>query len=160
MKTIEVEDKLYETLEELAIPFKETSASMVLDRIISHYISCEKEIDPASDKPRRRLVLRQYGKLQHEHYRIPIIEALQQFGGRGPSRDVREIVFSKVKDRLNEIDYSKTVTGIIRWQDAMRCERQQMLKDGILKKNSPRGIWELNPDFDLSTLKPEGDDSK
>ena len=147
MKYIEIQDDLYEKLEELAIPFKETTPNIVLNRIISHYLSCDKRNDLAGDKPRRRFVTRKYGKLQHEHYRIPIIEALQASGGRGISSEIIEIVFAKVKDKLNEIDYTKTSTGIIRWQNTLRCQRNQMVKEGILKSDSPRGIWELNPEF-------------
>ncbi len=160
MKTIQIEDELYEKLEELAIPFEEATPNLVLKRMIHHYLNCAKRNDFPGDKPRRRFVNRKYGKLHRSHYRIPIIQALQHHSGTAPFFVVMEFVFSKIKERLNEIDHTKTSTGILRWQNTMRCERQVMLREGILKTGSPRGIWELNPDFDLSTLKPEGDDSK
>jgi hypothetical protein len=30
------------------------------------------------------------------------------------------------------------------WHNVMNWERLNMVKDGLLKSNSPRGIWELN----------------
>lgn len=159
MRTIELEDDLFEKLEELAIPFLEATPNQVMRRVIHHYLSCSEKNDFSGDKKYRKLIYRRYGKLHHSHYRIPIIQVLRQQGGKASFPVVQEFVYSKVKDKLTEIDFSLTVTGIIRWHDTLRTERQKMIREGILKSGSPRGIWELNPNFDLSTLKPEGDES-
>ena len=147
MKRIELDDNLYQKLQEFAIPFEETTPNMVLRRIIDHYLICEKKVDPINLISPSRFCIREYGKLHHKHFRIPIIETLQELGGKGKSREVIEIVFSKVRDKLTEIDYSRTATGIIRWRDTVHSKHSQMVKEGILKSDSPRGIWELNPDF-------------
>lgn len=159
MKNIEVDDELFKKLEKLAIPFKETTPNMVLRRIIEFYISNHPDIEHQSGMPVRRLVNRKYGKLHHSNYDQPIIESLQQLGGKGQASEVREIVFSKIKHQLSEIDFEKTSTGIIRWKDTLRGKHTMLARDGILNPKTPRGIWELNPDFDLTTLKQEGENS-
>ncbi len=147
MKTIELDDDLFKKLQELAIPFEETTPSIVLRRVIDFYISCNPGIDHQSGKPNPRLVNRKYGKLHHSNYDQPILETLQQLGGKGQASEVREIVFSKIKHQLSEIDFEKTPTGIIRWKDTLRCKHTMLVREGVLNPKAPRGIWELNPDF-------------
>ena len=153
MKKIDIDDDLYEELQELAVPFVDITPSMVLRKIIDHYYSCEKKVDSSLIKPKRRPHTRGYGKLSHQHYRIPIIEALRELGGKGTVDEVMELVNIKVKDKLSDIDYSKTLNGYIRWKNTAHFQRFKMVEDGILKSGSPRGIWELNPDFDKESIK-------
>ena len=54
-----------------------------------------------------------------------------------------EGVGTLMKDRLNEIDRQATASGEIRWRNAVQWERNEMVVEGLLKKDSPRGVWEL-----------------
>ena len=152
MKTIEIDDDIYEKLQELAVPFVDTTPSMVLRKIIDHYYSCKKKVDPSLIRHKRRAHKRGYGKLSHQHYRIPIIEALKDLGGKGTVDEVLNIVYSKVKDKLTDIDYSETLSGYIRWKNTAHFQRFKMVEDGILKSSSSRGIWELNTNFDKESI--------
>ena len=158
MNTIEIDDDIYQKLQELAVPFVDTTPSMVIRKVIDHYLVCQKKIDPSLIKPRRRAHTRGYGKLSHQHYRMPIVEALRELGGKATVDEVMKLVHEKVKERLSDIDYSKTMNGYIRWINTTHFQRFKMVEDGILKSGSPRGIWELNPDINLSTLRQKGDD--
>jgi Mrr N-terminal domain len=44
---------------------------------------------------------------------------------------------------LNEVDRQKLATAEIRWRNAVQWERNEMVKQGFLKKDSARGVWEL-----------------
>ena len=76
-------------------------------------------------------------------YRIPILEALLEMGGRGRVNDVLEKVEVNMKNRLTRVDYEKLPSGAdVRWKNHAKWERLKMVKDGLLKEDSPRGVWE------------------
>ena len=77
-------------------------------------------------------------------YRAPILETLIEMGGGGRVKDVLEKVKANMKDRLTQIDYGKLPSGTsARWKNYAMWERLKMINDGLLKKGSPRGIWEI-----------------
>jgi len=77
-------------------------------------------------------------------YRIPILEALLEMGGEGRVKKVLEKVEAKMRDRLTSVDYKKTPSGTrVRWKTYAMWERKNMINDGLLKKDSPYGIWEI-----------------
>ena len=147
MKNIQIDDDIYDKLQELALSFVETTPNKVIRRIIDHYCMCENKIGSDFIKPQRRPTKRAYGKLSHEHYRVPIIEALEELGRRGNVDEVLELVFEKVKNKLTDIDFTKTYSGYFRWKNTAHWQHHKMVKDGSLKSDSPRGIWELNSDI-------------
>lgn len=77
-------------------------------------------------------------------YTLPILETLIKMGGSGKTSDVLDRVFNKMKDRLKPKDLERTSSGTdIRWKNHARWERQRLRSEGYLKKDSPRGIWEI-----------------
>jgi restriction system protein len=50
-----------------------------------------------------------------------------------------------MKGTLTEADYKplKTDRGQPRWRNAARWERNSMVEEGLLKSDSPWGIWEI-----------------
>lgn len=80
-----------------------------------------------------------------KEYRIPILETLIEFGGRGEVKDVLESVKEKMKDRLTDSDLERLASGYdVRWRNHAMWERMKMINEGLLKKNSPRGYWEIS----------------
>jgi len=96
----------------------------------------EREVKP---KPKRE------GKpTTEQEYRVPILEALIELGGKGRVRDILEKVETKMKDKLTKVDYEKLPSGAyVQWKNYAMWERLNMIHDGLLKKGSPRGIWEI-----------------
>jgi len=77
-------------------------------------------------------------------FRIPILEALVELNGSAPMARVLEIVEKKMKDKLNEYDYQRLPSNnTIRWKNTAQWCRNTMVKEGFLKEDSPRGIWEI-----------------
>ena len=76
-------------------------------------------------------------------YTLPILEALIEKGGSGKMSEVLSRVFGKMKNRLKPKDLEKTPSGAIRWKNHAQWERQRLKSEGYLKKDSPRGIWEI-----------------
>lgn len=77
-------------------------------------------------------------------YRVSILEALLEMGGKGRVKDILEKVEIKMKDKLTKVDYEKLPSGAyVRWKNRAMWARLNMIHDGLLKKDSPRGIWEI-----------------
>lgn len=80
--------------------------------------------------------------------RESIIQALTELGGSAHC--------SKVIDRMEKLLQGKLLPGDIEpcgsrnnelvWQNRSHWERQIMVNEGILRSDSERGYWELNPD--------------
>lgn len=94
---------------------------------------------PSVARPRLR------GKVTPEReYRAPILATLMEMGGRGRVKDILKKVEAKMKDKLTKLDYGKLPSGAyVRWKNYAMWERLNMINDGLLKKDSPRGIWEI-----------------
>lgn len=79
-----------------------------------------------------------------EAYRIHILEALVEMGGKGQMKAVLEKVHEKMEDKLTPKDHEPLPSGTaIRWKNSAQFQRQSMKEEGLLKSNSPWGIWEI-----------------
>lgn len=77
-------------------------------------------------------------------FRIPILEALIELGGKGKTDEILKKVESKMKNILKSVDYEKLPSGVeIRWRNTAQWERYVMVQDGLLRSDSPIGIWEI-----------------
>lgn len=77
-------------------------------------------------------------------FRDCIIRALRKLGGRGRVAEILEDVENQLKDKLQPGDFKflkdeKTIA----WQNRAQWERLRMVKEGLLRSDSPHGIWEL-----------------
>jgi len=78
-----------------------------------------------------------------EAYVVPILVALDEKGGKGDSAQVVRRVGELLADRLTDHDRGLLKTGGIRWQNYARWARQSMKEQGLLRSDSPVGIWEM-----------------
>ncbi|MEN6520527.1 MAG: winged helix-turn-helix domain-containing protein [Armatimonadota bacterium] len=80
-------------------------------------------------------------------YEQPIIDALRQLGGSAPAKEVRKILLETMGDQLTEADLevNEKYREVVWWNRA-RWARQALVTRGILRSNSPNGIWELADD--------------
>jgi len=77
-------------------------------------------------------------------YTIPILETLIEMGGSGRMSEVLSRVHEKMKDMLKPKDFDKLPSGIaVRWSNRAQWERQRLVGEGHLKRDSPRGLWEI-----------------
>ena len=78
-------------------------------------------------------------------YREPILRVLAEMGGAGRIGDVLERVGQVMKPVLKEVDYDPLASDpdLPRWRNAAQWARNAMVKEGLLKADSPRGIWEI-----------------
>lgn len=92
-------------------------------------------------KPRR---LPRGQKTPQKEFRVPILMALEEAGGRGAVQEVLEQVEHLMKHRLKEVDWQILADGrSVRWRNTAQWARSNMVKQGLLAPDSPRGIWEI-----------------
>ncbi|MGB9794901.1 MAG: winged helix-turn-helix domain-containing protein [Thermodesulfovibrio sp.] len=163
MRKIEIDEEVYRALQKLARPFEDTPNN-VLRRLLgidkaSLEETKEEEIKKVEDynSPIKEMIKtlnikgasetrinRVHGAIPMKEYRLPILEALIEKGGKATQREVFEIIERKMKDQFNELDLQVLSDGhTLRWQKMVAWQRYRMVQDGLLRSDSPRGIWEI-----------------
>ncbi|MBI2302433.1 MAG: winged helix-turn-helix domain-containing protein [Armatimonadetes bacterium] len=89
--------------------------------------------------------LRPGERTPEEAYREPILRILEQLQGRGPARLVLEEVHRRMAAHLTPADLQATASNprLPRWRIAAQRMRLEMIREGLLRADSPRGVWEL-----------------
>jgi restriction system protein len=93
--------------------------------------------------PKRQQFAQNYHTAAEAFHR-PVLEALVELGGRAKSAVVLQRVESKIQ--LNQYDKQPLPLRppVLRWHKTLRRCRHQLVLDGLLKADSPRGIWEIS----------------
>lgn len=168
--TIRVDDEVYERLKDKAEPFVDTP-NTVLRRVLglpNHNgdrsgVGLEETTTPEKDArsskksstvssrtPRPRRAKKRGRKraargtlVPQADYELPILQVLDEKGGRAPSREAIDAIEPILGDKLEDADRSKTASGEIRWRNRAQFVRLSLIKKGELAKDSPRGVWEI-----------------
>lgn len=83
--------------------------------------------------------------LAEKEYEIPLLTALDARGGTVPASEVIEEVGLALKERLTEADNQVLDSGLVRWRNRVQFVRLKLVQAGLIKKDSPRGVWEITP---------------
>ncbi len=134
MRTIRIDDEVWAALQKRAKAF-EDSPNSVLRRVLG--------LDRDQARRRRNNRTPKGARTPQSAYREPILRALYELGGQAEVSQVLDKVYELISDRLNEIDRQPLASGELRWRNAAMWERWVLVKEGLLKKGSPRGVWEL-----------------
>ncbi len=77
-------------------------------------------------------------------YWRPLLQTLVELGGRGRREQVIEQVGQKMQNILRPADYEKLPqSSFIRWENRVAWQASNMKREGLIKRDSPRGIWEI-----------------
>jgi hypothetical protein len=77
-------------------------------------------------------------------YWKPILRVLVRQGGRAKRKRVTDQVGEDMKAVLKPADYGKLPkSGDMRWRNRVQWQASNMRKSGLMRKDSPRGIWEI-----------------
>ncbi|MGQ9822767.1 MAG: winged helix-turn-helix domain-containing protein [Thermogutta sp.] len=79
-------------------------------------------------------------------FRLPILQALVDLGGAGQMAEVLEKVRQVMQGVLKEVDYQPLASDpdLPRWRNTAQWSRAAMVKEGLIKGDSRRGIWEIS----------------
>lgn len=139
MKTIRIDAEVWERLQDMAVPFEDTPNS-VLRRVLG----LKHEIAGKASRRVRRGKQKLEGNTPSAAFREPIIEALLKLDGQAKVREVVKAVGEKLAEQLTEVDKEPLLgRGEIRWENAVRWQGYYLQQEGMLRNDSPRGIWEL-----------------
>jgi hypothetical protein len=145
MPVIRISDTTWERLKTHARPL-EDSVDDVVQRALDALDAKRKPQvpSPSPAKSRAEKSTRAQGKkLPQKAFRLPLMQALLDEGGGAPTKKIRQILASRMKHQLSEIDYETVSSGDPRWWNAACWERNDLVKEGFLRDDSERGFWEL-----------------
>jgi len=134
MKTIRIDNDVFGMLQKKAKAFEDTPNS-VLRRVLG--------LDRSKKQRNGRPRAPRGEKTPQEAYRQPILKALYGAGGSAKVADVLDRVQKGMDGKLNDVDRQMLSTGTVRWRNTAQWARNELVQDGLLKKSSPRGVWEL-----------------
>lgn len=79
-------------------------------------------------------------------FRHPILETLIELGGRGSIGEVLDLVEKKIKGKLTRYDFEPLPSDpkSIRWRNTAQWCRNSLVREGLMKPDSPYGIWEIS----------------
>lgn len=107
----------------------------------------EDEEGTESHAARRNLGrLRRGLRTREEAYYRPILEALQSMGGSAQMSQVLDRVLQSMRGTLKDVDYEPLASepDMPRWKNAAQWARNSMVKEGLLRNDSPRGVWQIS----------------
>ena len=69
-----------------------------------------------------------------------------ELGGSAPIGEMLDRVEQKMKDVLNEYDYEPLLSDprSVRWRNTAQWCRNTLVREGMMKGNSPHGVWEIS----------------
>jgi hypothetical protein len=79
-------------------------------------------------------------------YFEPILHVLVQSGGGGRMPDVLRDVERRMQSVLGSVDYDPlaSLPDVPRWWNTAQWARHSLVKMGLMKGNSARGVWEIS----------------
>lgn len=80
-----------------------------------------------------------------EAFRKPILETLATLGGKAPASDVLRLVCKQMQPHFKPADWAPFASNptISRWKSTAHQCRHYLVREGLLKDDSPHGIWEI-----------------
>jgi restriction system protein len=110
------------------------------------------ELDAADSSSAPEKARTSFGRLQRglrtpeAAYYHGILQAVAELGGRAKMNDILVRVEQLMQGKLAQVDYQPLNSDpeVPRWRNAAQWARNAMVKEGLLKDDSPRGIWEIS----------------
>ena len=141
MPVIRISDETYARMQRHAKPFEDTPESIIVKALTALDMMDGELPSPAQAPAARRS---DAPKLPQKEFRIPLLMTLLKFGGKAQAKDVRSLLGPIMVPRLVEGDYESVSTGDPRWWNAACWERSDLVKEGLMRGDSERGVWEVS----------------
>lgn len=151
---IEVDDEVFAYLQGLARPFVDTPNSILrrslgLDRIsngVPEGLGDRPSGTEGAEEPVRMGRQAALPMTPQKDFRPVIRDVLLEAGGGQAMNEVLSQVEARMGPRFLPGDRAAVSTGEVRWRNAARWERMQMAKEGLIKRGTRSGWWELTDD--------------
>jgi hypothetical protein len=138
---VRISEELFEEVKRYAEPLVDNFESALWKALRLAKSTPDKKVIAAKQrKPRTRAT----GELtSQDEFRKPILEALVEKGDRASREEVHKAVERKMKDLLKTGNYELNRDGTTKLEKGIDYARLKLVHDGLLKRGSPRGIWEI-----------------
>ncbi len=148
MPVIRISSETMERLKKWAEPLEDTTESAFVKVLNAaeqtlaapRSVPTRQKAEPVRPSPRGR----SQDKLPEKEFRRPLMEILYASGGKARVEELRPILKERLEPRLRSADYEPVSTGDPRWWNAACWARNGLRRDGHLRDDSPRGLWELS----------------
>ena len=101
---------------------------------------------PVLRKRQNRVKSKADGRTPEWAFRIPILQALIDFGGKAHCQKVKNRIGLEMANQLTEADRETLSDNkTIRWENSVHWERQVLVDEGLLYPSRKVGIWEITP---------------
>lgn len=107
----------------------------------------DRDEDEETRAQRRNLgKLRKGVRTPEPAYYRPILQVLDKMGGGGKVAEVLDRVGRIMKPMLKKVDHDPLASDPEnpRWRNSAQWARNSMVQEGLLKGESPRGVWEIS----------------
>lgn len=159
MHNIEVDDEVFGRLQRLAQPFVDTPNSVLRRTLGLDEGHSPEDGDRLSTGQGDPLPGTKEGEMTNtttagpaplmtpqRDFRPAIVELLMEAGGGRRMQEVLAGIEDRMGPRFHPHDWHPLPTGEIRWRNAARWERMKMAEEGLIKKGTAAGWWELTED--------------
>lgn len=140
-------DRAKEALERAAVltAFRDKVASLRTEWDALAAVADREEDDETKAERRNLGRLRKGTRTPDKAFRVPILKVLAEMGGSGKVGDILDRLRKAMKPILKDVDYQPLASdpNNLRWRNTAQWARNSMVKDGLLKPDSPRGVWEI-----------------
>jgi len=142
-------EKAKEALEQVGLVTAFRSKVVGLKKEWDELTAAEPEgIDEAPEATSRR----DLGRLQRglrtpePEFRLPILKVLAEMGDSGKTAEVLDRVGEFMANELQDVDHQPLASNanLPRWRNTAMWARQALVADGLMKQDSPRGVWEIS----------------
>jgi hypothetical protein len=76
-----------------------------------------------------------------------IVQVMEQMGNSGHKREIHNRLENVLADVLNPEDYELDSSGLVTWHHQVDWARMYMVQIGMMRNDSPRGVWELTENY-------------
>ena len=81
--------------------------------------------------------------LPEREYEEPLLRALVAHGGSAAASELIEDVGVALGNRLTVADHEVLHSGLTHWKNRVQFVRLKLVQANLVKKDSPRGVWEI-----------------
>jgi hypothetical protein len=141
MPVIRISDETYAHLQRHAKAFEDTTPESVIIKALAALDMFDGDVPSPAKAPIKRS---EAPKLPQKEFRLPLLMTLLRFGGKAQAKDVRTFLGPIMAPKLREGDFESVSTGDPRWWNAICWERNDLIKEGLVRSDSERGVWEIS----------------
>ena len=140
MKSIRIDDEVWERIKSEAVPLEDTPNSVLRRLLLSSTPAPDQDVvqeDPQTGRasPHELLDVNEYTE--------PILSAVDELGGQAKAADIMRQLEETLVPKLKPKDLLPTPKSGIRWMSRAHSHRYQLIRDGLLQGDSPFGYWTI-----------------